>query len=53
MVERRGDAYTVTYTRGEKVLFVGTALRRGDQLSMSWVSSGQVGVSVYKIEAGG
>jgi hypothetical protein len=31
---------------------VGTALRRGDQLSMAWVSSGQIGVSVYKIERG-
>lgn len=51
-VERRGDAYNVVYTKGDKVLFAGTALRRGDQLSMCWISSGQVGVSVYKIEAG-
>jgi hypothetical protein len=51
-VEKRGDTYMVTYRVGEKVLFVGTALRRGDQLSMSWVSAGQVGVSVYKIEPG-
>jgi uncharacterized protein (TIGR03067 family) len=52
VVERRGDGYLVTYTKNDKVLFVGTALRRGDQLSMCWISSGQVGVSVYKIEAG-
>lgn len=52
VVERRGDAYLVTYTQGDKLLFVGTALRKGDQLSMCWVSSGQVGVSVYKIEKG-
>ncbi|MBY0460837.1 MAG: TIGR03067 domain-containing protein, partial [Gemmataceae bacterium] len=51
-IERRGDAYTVTYTLNDKVLFIGTALRRGDQLSMSWASAGQAGVSVYKIEAG-
>ena len=51
-VERRGDSYAVTYRLDEKVLFVGTALRKGDQLSMGWVSAGQVGVSVYKIEAG-
>lgn len=51
-IERRGDGYLVTYTQGEKVLFVGTALRRGDQLSMGWVSAGRVGVSVYKIEPG-
>jgi uncharacterized protein (TIGR03067 family) len=52
VVERIGDAYRVTYTQGEKLLFVGTALRKGDQLSMCWVSAGQVGVSVYKIEPG-
>lgn len=51
-VERRGDAYLVTYTKSDKVLFVGTALRRGDQLSMCWISAGQAGVSVYKIEPG-
>ena len=52
VVERRGDAYLVTYTVGEKVLFVGTALRKGDLLSMCWISAGQAGVSLYKIEAG-
>jgi len=52
MIERRGDAYMITYMLGDKTLFVGTALRRGDQLSMSWISSGQIGVSVYKIERG-
>ncbi|QJW95776.1 TIGR03067 domain-containing protein [Frigoriglobus tundricola] len=51
-VEKRGDAYAVTYRLGDKVLFVGTAIRKGDQLSMGWVSAGQVGVSVYKIDAG-
>jgi uncharacterized protein (TIGR03067 family) len=51
-IEKRGDAYAVTYRSGDKVLFIGTALRKGDQLSMSWLSAGQVGVSVYKIEAG-
>jgi uncharacterized protein (TIGR03067 family) len=52
LIERRGDAYLVTYTLGGKLLFVGTALRKGDQLSMCWVSSGQIGVSVYTIEKG-
>jgi uncharacterized protein (TIGR03067 family) len=51
-VERRGDAYQATYTVGEKVLFIGTALRKGDLLSMCWISSGQAGVSIYKIEKG-
>jgi uncharacterized protein (TIGR03067 family) len=51
-IERRGDAYQATYTNGDKLLFIGTALRKGDLLSMCWVSSGQAGVSVYKIEKG-
>lgn len=51
-VERRGDGYQMTYRSGDKVLFIGTALRKGDQLSMCWASAGQAGVSVYKIEAG-
>lgn len=51
-VEKRGDSYMVTYRLDEKILFIGTAIRKGDQLSMGWVSAGQVGVSVYKIEAG-
>ncbi len=51
-IEKRGDAYLVTYRHDKKVLFIGTALRRGDLLTMSWISAGQVGVSVYKIEAG-
>ena len=51
-IEKRGDAYVITYKVDEKILFIGTAIRRGDQLSMSWVSGGQIGVSVYKIEPG-
>jgi uncharacterized protein (TIGR03067 family) len=52
MVEKRGDAYMVTYRMDDKVLFIGTAIRKGELLSMSWISGGQIGVSVYKIEAG-
>jgi uncharacterized protein (TIGR03067 family) len=52
VIERRGDAYQATYTVGDKVLFIGTALRKGDLLSMCWVSAGQAGVSLYKIEKG-
>lgn len=51
-VEKRGDAYNLTYRLEDKILFIGTALRKGDQLSMSWISGGQIGVSVYTIEAG-
>ncbi len=51
-VERRGDCYTMTYKVEEKTLFVGTAIRKADQLSACWASGQQVGVSVYKIEAG-
>jgi hypothetical protein len=52
VIEKRGDAYQATYTLDNKVLFVGTALRKGDILSMCWVSAGQAGVSSYKIEKG-
>jgi uncharacterized protein (TIGR03067 family) len=54
IVEKRGDSYNLTYKLKDedKILFIGTAIRKGDQLSMAWVSAGQVGVSVYKIEAG-
>jgi uncharacterized protein (TIGR03067 family) len=52
VIERRGDGYMVTYQKDGKLVFVGTAMRKGDQLSMCWMSGGQVGVSVYKIEKG-
>jgi uncharacterized protein (TIGR03067 family) len=52
VIERRGDAYQATYTVDNRVLFIGTALRRGDLLAMCWISAGQAGVSVYKIEKG-
>ncbi|MBN9122629.1 MAG: TIGR03067 domain-containing protein [Planctomycetes bacterium] len=51
-VEKRGDGYTLTYRIDDQVAYIGTALRKGDQLSMGWISGGQIGVSVYKIEAG-
>jgi uncharacterized protein (TIGR03067 family) len=52
VIERRGDAYLVTYQKDGNLVFVGTAIRKGDQLSMCWVSGGQAGISVYKIEKG-
>lgn len=52
VIERRGDGYQATYTMGDKILFIGTALRKGELLSMCWVSAGQAGVSMYKIEKG-
>ncbi len=51
-VEKRGDSYIVTYKLNDKVLFIGTAIRKGDQLSVAWSNLGQAGISVYKIEAG-
>jgi uncharacterized protein (TIGR03067 family) len=52
VIERRGDAYLVTYQKDGKLMFIGTAMRKGDQFSMCWMSGGQAGVSVYKIEKG-
>jgi uncharacterized protein (TIGR03067 family) len=51
-IERRGDAYILRYKLDDKPLFAGIALRKGNMLAMSWVSPGQSGVSLYKIEAG-
>ncbi|MCI0379193.1 MAG: TIGR03067 domain-containing protein [Gemmataceae bacterium] len=50
--ERRGDAYFVTYRRGKAIGYVGIGIRKGNVFSMSWVSQGQAGISVYQIESG-
>lgn len=52
ILERRGEAYFVTYRRGKAILYVGIGLRKGNVFSMSWVSQGQAGLSVYQIEPG-
>jgi hypothetical protein len=51
-IERRGNAYQLTYRSGPAVIFVGIGLREGDRLSMSWSSQELVGISVYQIEKG-
>ena len=52
MIERVGDAYMVTYKKNNAVGFVGMGLRKGDVFCVSWLSQGQVGVSMYQIEKG-
>ena len=51
-VERMGDAYQVTYKRGPAVAYLGVGLRKGNVFCMSWISQGQVGVTLYTIEPG-
>ncbi|MDB5349718.1 MAG: hypothetical protein JWN86_965 [Planctomycetota bacterium] len=51
-IERRGDAYLVTYTKLGQLVYIGTGLRTGNVLSMAWATQGQAGVSAYKIEKG-
>ena len=51
-IERRGDAYLITYAKQGRILYIGTGLRIGDVLSMAWATQGQAGVSAYKIEKG-
>jgi uncharacterized protein (TIGR03067 family) len=51
-IQRRGDAYFVTYRKGKAVGYVGIGIRKGNVFSMSWVSQGQAGLSVYHIEEG-
>lgn len=50
MIERMGDAYLVTYKKGEATVFMGVGIRKGDVFCMSWISAGQIGVTLYSIE---
>jgi uncharacterized protein (TIGR03067 family) len=52
VIERRGDAYLVTYLTGKAVAYVGVGVRTGATLSVCWASRGQGGISVYQIEPG-
>ena len=49
-IERMGDAYLVTYKKGEATVFMGVGIRKGDIFCMSWISAGQIGVTLYAIE---
>jgi uncharacterized protein (TIGR03067 family) len=49
-IERMGDAYLVTYKKGEATVFMGVGIRKGDVFCMSWISAGQIGVTLYSIE---
>ena len=52
-IEKRGDAYLLSYRNAAGgLIYVATGIRHGDTLSTCWVSAGQAGVSVYKIEKG-
>lgn len=51
-IQRRGDAYFVAYKKGGAVGYVGVGMRKGNVFSMTWVSQGQAGLSVYHIEPG-
>jgi uncharacterized protein (TIGR03067 family) len=52
-IEKRGDAYLLSYRNASGgLIYVATGIRTGDTLSTCWVSAGQAGVSVYKIEKG-
>jgi uncharacterized protein (TIGR03067 family) len=52
-IEKRGDAYLLSYRNSTGgLIYVATGIRTGDTLSTCWVSAGQAGVSVYKIEKG-
>lgn len=51
-IERAGDAYVVVYERKNAVAYVGIGMRKGDVFSVSWLGPGQLGITMYKIEAG-
>src|SRR5262249_29042163 len=52
VIERRGDAYLVTYKKGPITAYVAVGIRHGDVFCLAWANQGQVGVTVYLIEAG-
>jgi hypothetical protein len=51
-IERMGNAYLVTYRKGPAVSYIGIGLRKGNTFCMSWLSGGQIGVTLYDIEDG-
>ena len=51
-IDRLGDAYLVTYKKGTVTAYVAVGIRQGDMFSLAWANAGQVGVTVYRIEAG-
>lgn len=50
-IERMGNAYLVTYRKGPAVSYIGIGLRKGNVFCMSWLSGGQIGVTLYEIES--
>jgi uncharacterized protein (TIGR03067 family) len=49
-IEKRGDAYLVTWKRNNATISTGIGMRKDDTLSVSWRTQGQSGVAVYQIE---
>jgi hypothetical protein len=52
-IERRGDAYDVTWFKNGKVGSVATGIRKGDVFSACFALQGAVGVVVYEIQKDG
>lgn len=52
LIERRGDAFQVTWKVEGNVAYIGTGLRRGNVFSVCWLNQGQVGLSVFLVEEG-
>jgi uncharacterized protein (TIGR03067 family) len=52
VIDRIGDAYTVTYKKGPVVAYVAVGVRQGDTFSIAWLNRGQVGITLYRIEQG-
>jgi len=51
-IEKRGDGYLVRWTVPAGVAFIGTGIRQGNTLSVSYANRGTIGLVVYKIEKG-
>jgi uncharacterized protein (TIGR03067 family) len=51
-IERKGDAYVVTYRKNKAPIYSGIGIRQGNTLSFCWSAAGESGVSVFQIETG-
>jgi hypothetical protein len=51
-VSRWGDAYLVEWSKDGSTLWYGIGIRKGNALSVSYITTGNMGVLVYEIKPG-
>jgi uncharacterized protein (TIGR03067 family) len=51
-IERIGDSYIVVYAVQNKIVYIGTGIRKGNVFGVAWMSQGRPGITLYQIESG-